>query len=228
MNSNFSFQISVVFDNKCVEEGFLPGFGFSALIYNNLSQNYLLFDTGGNSRTLLHNIRKLNVDVSRIKKVIISHNHSDHAGGLDGVYKINPNIEIYVPIANLIPYKKAFFKSKVYGISKLTIIEKNVYSSGQFGRSFTKEHALFLRTRNNEIIIIVGCAHPGLEKFILEAQKLGKIKAIIGGFHGFNKFFYLNGIDLIGACHCTQHTKSIRDKFPNHYQKICVGNSFSF
>lgn len=228
MNSNFSFQISVVFDNKCVEEGFLPGFGFSALIYNNSSQNYLLFDTGGNSRTLLHNIRKLNVDVSRIKKVIISHNHSDHAGGLDGIYKINPKIEIYVPTANLISYKKAFFKSKVYGISELTIIEKNVYSSGQFGRSFTKEHALFLRTRNNEIIIIVGCAHPGLEKFILEAHKLGKIKAIIGGFHGFNKFSYLNGIDLIGACHCTQHTKSIRDKFPYQYQKICVGNSFSF
>ena len=36
MNSNLSFHLSIVFDNKCVEEGFLPGFGFSALIYNNL------------------------------------------------------------------------------------------------------------------------------------------------------------------------------------------------
>ncbi len=228
MNSNLSFQLSIVFDNKCVEEGFLPGFGFSVLIYNFSSQDYLLFDTGGNSKTLLHNISKLNVDISRIKKVIISHNHSDHAGGLEGIYKLNPNIEIYVPIANLIPYKKAFFESKVYGISELTIIGKNLYSSGQFGQHSTKEQALFLRTKNNEIIIIVGCAHPGLEKFILEAQKLYKITAIIGGFHGFDKFSYLNGVNVIGACHCTKHIKLIREQFPNQYQRICVGNSFLF
>jgi 7,8-dihydropterin-6-yl-methyl-4-(beta-D-ribofuranosyl)aminobenzene 5'-phosphate synthase len=228
MNSNYSFQINIVFDNKCVEEGFLPGFGFSALIYNFSSEKYILFDTGGNSRTLLHNINKFNVKISSIKKVVISHNHGDHAGGLEGIYKLNPNIEIYVPIANLASYRKVFFESQVHGVSELTIIGKNIYSSGQFGEYYTKEQALFLRTKNNEIIIIVGCSHPGLENFILEAQKLGKIIAIFGGFHGFNKLSYLKDIDLIGACHCTQHIKSIREQYPNQYQRICVGNSFLF
>jgi len=228
MDSKYSFQVHIVFDNKCVEEGFLPGFGFSALIYNFSSENYILFDTGGNSRTLLHNINKFNVKISSIKKVVISHNHGDHAGGLEGIYRLNHNIEIYVPIINLTSYKKAFSESKVHGVSELTRIGENIYSSGQFGQHYTKEQALFLRTKNNEIIITVGCAHPGLEKFIIEAQKLGKILAIIGGCHGFDKFSYLNGINLIGACHCTQHIKSIREQFPNQYQRICVGNSFSF
>ncbi|MFX0043115.1 MAG: MBL fold metallo-hydrolase [Candidatus Hodarchaeota archaeon] len=223
-----SFQLSIVFDNKCVEEGFLPGFGFSALIYNFLSQDYLLFDTGGNSKTLIHNINKLNVDISRIKKVIISHNHSDHVGGLEGIYKLNSNIEVYIPLANLMSYKKAFFDLKVHGISELTRIGENLYSSGQFGQHSIQEQSLFLRTKKNEIIIVVGCAHPGLERFILEAQNLGKIIAIIGGFHGFNKFSYLNGVNLIGACHCTKHIKSIRELYPNQYKRICVGNSFSF
>ena len=50
---------------------------------------------------------------------------------------------------------------------------------------FSKEQALFLKTKENELIVIVGCSHPGLEKFILKAQELSSIKAIIGGFHGF-------------------------------------------
>ena len=46
MSSDFSFEIKIVYDNRCHEKDFLTGFGFSALIYNNFTGNYLLFDTG--------------------------------------------------------------------------------------------------------------------------------------------------------------------------------------
>jgi len=222
-----NFKIYIIFDNKCVKEGFLPGYGFSALIYSYLTQNYLLFDTGGNAEVLFHNLNKFNVHITDIKKVILSHDHYDHTGGLDGIYKRNPNIEIYVPIEHKQSYKNRYHRSKIIGTSNYTEIEKNVYSSGQFG-DHIKEQALFLKSQDNKIIIIVGCTHPGLENFILKAREISNIKAIFGGFHGFRKYSYLKDIDIIGACHCTANISDIQTKFPNQFKKICVGNSFSF
>ncbi len=223
-----SFEIMIVFDNRCVKPGFLTGFGFSALIYNHFTENYVLFDTGSNNKILIHNINKFNVDISNIKKVVISHEHFDHAGGLDGLLQINPNLDVFIPMDSEISFKRAFPGVSFNGVAQLTEIEKNIFSSGQIGGSYMKEHALFLRTKDNEIIIIVGCAHPGVEQFIVKAKKMADIKAIIGGFHGFRKFSFLDGIEFIGACHCTQYLDSIKERFPNQFKRICVGDKFLF
>ena len=60
--------------------GTLGEHGFSALI-EPFGGDPLLFDTG-QGLTLLHNARRMNKDLSRVKKVVISHGHYDHAGGL--------------------------------------------------------------------------------------------------------------------------------------------------
>lgn len=41
-----------------------------------------LFDTGPDSVSLVRNVRSLNVPVSEVERVIISHWHADHSGGL--------------------------------------------------------------------------------------------------------------------------------------------------
>ena len=228
MSSTISFEIKIVYDNKCYEKGFLTGFGFSALIYNNFTRNYLLFDTGANSDVLFNNLKRFNVEISDIKKVIISHSHLDHAGSLREIYVRNPNIEIYVPIGDEAAFKSAYLNAKIYGVSELTLIEKNLYSSGQFEWSHIREQALFLKTKENELILIVGCSHPGLENFILKAQEIGSIKAVIGGFHGFRKFSYLKDIEIIAACHCTQYIEEIKTRFPEQYKKVCVGQNLIF
>ena len=226
-NKENSFKISIVFDNRCKNDGFFTSFGFAALIYNEFNGKYVLFDTGGNSDVLIHNLKQFNINPSEIEKVVISHNHHDHAGGLNGIYKLNSNIEIYVPKSVESSYNRKFINAKIFGVSDSMEIDQNIYSSGQIGKSI-KEQALLLKTRNNEIIILVGCAHPGLENFIMKAQEVSKVIAVIGGFHGFQKYSYLEGIDFIGACHCTQHIGSIQKRFPDQFKQICVGNSFSF
>jgi len=123
--------------------------------------------------------------------------------------------------------KRVFPEARIHGVDEMIMIEKNVYSSGQLG-SRLPEQCLFLKTFDGSLLLIVGCTHPGLENFILKAREIGKIKAIIGGFHGFNKFEYLEGIDFIGACHCTAHIGSIQSMFPDQIKRICVGSSFSF
>jgi len=228
MKSKLSFEISIVYDDICSEIGFRTGFGFSALISNNLTRNYLLFDTGGNGQTLVHNINNFNVPISSIRKVIISHNHHDHAGGLLEIYRQNKNIEIFVPLNNVNSFRKIFPEASVNGISETVEIEYNIFSSGQFSGSFTPEQCLILKVNDGKVILLVGCAHPGLEQFIIKAREFGEIEGIIGGFHGFRKFEYLEGINFIGACHCTQYIKPIKTKFPDTFYKICVGSILKF
>ncbi|MFX0069555.1 MAG: MBL fold metallo-hydrolase [Candidatus Hermodarchaeota archaeon] len=228
MSSDPLFEIKIVFDNKCVEEGFLTGFGFSALVYNRSTQDYFLFDTGGNSNILIHNIEKFNVKIQDIKKVMISHNHNDHAGSLKDIYKINPQMEIFVASHDLKSFQNRLPTANVRGIVELTEIEKNIYSSGEIRTQYINEHAVFLKTQNGEIVVLVGCSHPGVEKFITKAKELGRIKAILGGFHDFKKLSFLDDIDFIGACHCTQRYNIIRKKFPEQFKRICVGQTITF
>ncbi|MFX0179560.1 MAG: MBL fold metallo-hydrolase [Candidatus Hodarchaeota archaeon] len=228
MNSSPSFELKILYDNKCNETGFLTGFGFSAAIYNFFSNKYLLFDTGGNGNILIHNIKKFNLNISQIENIIISHNHSDHAGGLNAIYHLNPKTTIYVPVKNTSSFKRAFPEANIVGILEVKELDENIFSSGQINSSYIPEQALFLKANENKIILLVGCAHPGLERFILKSQQLGEIKAIFGGFHGFNKFSYLKNIEVIGACHCTRHITSISELYPSQFRKICVGDSFVF
>jgi len=228
MKSDFSFEIKIVYDDICAQPGFLTGFGFSALIYNNLSKTHLLFDTGNKGNILVHNINKFNVKVSEIKKVIISHNHFDHTGGLKEIYQLNHDIEIYVPLSDMKSFMKAYPEAQVQGISEMIEVDKNIFSSGQFGGRLT-EQSLFLKTEENDLIIISGCAHPGLEAFIIKSQTISdKIIAVIGGFHGFRNFSFLEGIEFVGACHCTQRIREIKEKFSDQFKDVCVGNSYLF
>ncbi|MFX1298276.1 MAG: MBL fold metallo-hydrolase [Promethearchaeota archaeon] len=229
MNSIYSFEIKIVYDNICHEKGFLMGFGFSALIYNQFTHNYLLFDTGGKSEVLFHNIKLFNVELSDIKKIIISHSHFDHAGSLRDIYSRNPEIQIYVSKSDEDAFKSAYPEAMIYGASSLMEIEKNIFSSGNFDWSHINEHALFLKTHEDEIIILVGCAHPGVEQFLLKAKEMDyDIKAIIGGFHGFHQYSYLEDIEIIAACHCTRYRDAIKAKFPKQFKQVCVGTSLRF
>ena len=197
------------------------------MIYSYFTKSFILFDTGGNADVLIHNLDQFNITPVDLKKIIISHNHHDHAGGLDGIYRENSEIEIHVPIEHTKLFKSRYQNSNIIGVSKSIEIEKNVYSSGQFGE-FLKEQALFLKTKDKKIIIIVGCTHPGLENFIMKAREIGEVKAAIGGFHDFRKYSYLKEIDIIGACHCTANIWDIQRMFPNQFKKICTGTTLSF
>ena len=221
-----SFKVYIVFDNVCVKEGFRKGFGFSALVYNKLSQNYVLFDTGGDGNTLTYNLNKFGIKIRDISKVVISHNHGDHAGGLEGIYEKTPEIEIYIP-DNLSSYKRHYSKYQITHNEQMEEIDQNIYTSGTFGRSI-KEQALYLKRPAGDWIVLVGCTHPGLEQFLIKARESAEIYAVIGGFHGFRRFSYLEGIAFIGACHCTQHRDKIARKFPETFRKVCVGDKFSF
>ena len=54
--------------------------GFAALV--EADGNRILYDTGARPTTVLENARELGIDLSNVRDVILSHNHTDHTGGL--------------------------------------------------------------------------------------------------------------------------------------------------
>lgn len=74
-------RITVLCENNVGPiSGTLGEHGFAVLISPDKGAP-LLFDTG-QGLTLLHNARRMNKDLSMVRKVVISHGHYDHTGGL--------------------------------------------------------------------------------------------------------------------------------------------------
>ena len=73
------YQVTVLATNIS-DYGGLGEWSFAALFES--EQDAVLFDTGFKEDTVLHNVLHLGVDLSGVEKVVLSHFHSDHTGGL--------------------------------------------------------------------------------------------------------------------------------------------------
>lgn len=94
-------KITILSENSVTVPGGLIGeHGFSALVER--GDEKVLFDTG-QGYALVHNARVLGIDLSSIGKVVLSHGHNDHTGGLaeflrvGGPRKIYAHPEIFSP-----------------------------------------------------------------------------------------------------------------------------------
>ena len=197
-----AMKITILYDNNALP-GFESGWGFSCLVDSN---RRILFDTGDDGNKLVHNFDKANVNPKSVNKVVLSHNHWDHVDGLEGFRKFNSEAEIIHP----------------NDFSEPVEISAGIYTTGALG-ALPKEQSLIVKTEKGNIVI-TGCAHPGLERILRTAGRLGRIYGVLGGFHGFSKFTELEGIQLIAPCHCTQHTEQIKHKFPTQFKQIQAGS----
>jgi len=195
-------KITIVYDNEA-NPGLKSGWGFSCLIE---AKEKILFDTGDSSENLIYNLRQLNIQPESVAAVVISHNHWDHTGGLKEFSKLNNNAKVFHP--------KSF--------SKPTEILPGVHSTGALG-GLIKEQSLVVNTEKGNLVI-TGCAHPGLENIIERSRELGEIYGVVGGFHGFSNFDELEGIQLIGPCHCTQYKQQIKERYPGEFKDIKAGS----
>jgi 7,8-dihydropterin-6-yl-methyl-4-(beta-D-ribofuranosyl)aminobenzene 5'-phosphate synthase len=75
-----ALKVTVLSTMLVAEPTGIGEWGFSALV--EADGHRILVDTGARPETVLQNARELNVDLSDVKEVILTHNHSDHVGGL--------------------------------------------------------------------------------------------------------------------------------------------------
>jgi 7,8-dihydropterin-6-yl-methyl-4-(beta-D-ribofuranosyl)aminobenzene 5'-phosphate synthase len=199
-------KITIVYDNETIKPGLKADWGFSALIQSE-GQPPLLFDTGADGAVLLHNMKELDINPDSIGKIVISHAHGDHTGGLLDILKKNNKAEVYVPSS----YGFSEAGRKTFSVLGPLKISERVFSTGVL-RGI--EQSLALET-DKGILVMTGCSHPGVGEIIDAASKFGKVYGIIGGFHGFSDFKRLSGLSQIVPCHCTQYKSKILKIFPD-------------
>ena len=198
-------KITIVYDNEAKKRGLRAGWGFSAFI-EAAKAPPILFDTGADSTTLLHNMKELKIDPKDIGIIVISHAHGDHTGGLSEILRINKTAELYLPSS----FWGAFPGRKVTIVGKDAIqICENGFSTGEVEGI---EQSLALKT-NKGVFVVTGCSHPAMRSILGAASKFGKLYGIAGGFHGFHDFNAFNDLSLIYPCHCTMYKREILDLF---------------
>ena len=204
-------NLKIVYDNEA-KPGFEKGWGFSCLI--ELEDEKILFDTGWDGNVLLSNLEKLGVRPEEIKRVVISHAHWDHLGGLPHIRR--PDMQVYVP-QSFSKRLRGELASRfdLHEVKDAQQIREGVWTTGELGEGI-KEQALVLKASKG-LVIIVGCSHPGVRKIFSAASKFGKIRGVVGGMHGFKDYALLEGLDLIVPTHCTVNKRKIAELFPEAY-----------
>ena len=235
-NKRDTIRITIIYDNNPFVEGLQTDWGFSCLV--EVGETRLLFDTGDDGNILLSNMSKLNINPKDIDLVFLSHFHHDHTGGLSAFLNKNPRVTIYYPHSFPAQLVDDIKKSgaKAIPISSFQEIQTNFFSLGELG-SAIPEQSLAIRTAKG-IVLITGCAHPGIVHILEKAKTLFPDESIylaLGGFHLHNqnekdiskKVNEMIKMDIVsvGPCHCTGDfaRKIFKDFYGNNFIEIGVG-----
>lgn len=213
IESGSTAVITITYDNNRYDDRLKTAWGFSALVRS--KGEAILFDTGGDSPTLLNNMEKLEIDPDEVDIVVLSHIHGDHVGGLGGFLKQNSDVTVYVPRSFPEDFKR---RTEAQGASVESVYDpkkllEGVYSTGELTNG-VKEQGLILDVESG-IVVITGCAHPGIVKIVEKAKEVVKkdVLLVMGGFHLGGKSdreieqiiadFRRLGVRHACPCHCS-------------------------
>ncbi len=202
-------KLRIVYDNEA-KEGLESDWGFACLLE---AEKKILFDTGASAEILSRNMQRWGLKKEDIEIIALSHEHWDHIGGLDAV--LHPNVTVYVPLSFTRVTKKRIEEraAEVVEVSGPADIVPGVHTTGEL-RAGIKEQSLVLDTKEGEgVVVLTGCAHPGLENILDAAKRFGELYGVIGGFHGFDNLNSLEKLKMVMPCHCTVHKEEIRRRY---------------
>jgi 7,8-dihydropterin-6-yl-methyl-4-(beta-D-ribofuranosyl)aminobenzene 5'-phosphate synthase len=205
--------LTVLFDNTAFQAGCTAGWGFSALIEG--VGRTILFDAGADEAVFRKNVEALKVDLQGVDFVFISHDHDDHTGGLRVMLQKKAGLTVYVPASAQQAFQAEVRKNggRPAEVTEPQPLAPGVVSTGDVGTTI-HEQALLLDTPRG-LVVITGCAHPGIVKILEKAQAVGKknVWMVLGGFHLYETApadvekivarFKELGVQRVGATHCT-------------------------
>jgi len=229
-------KIKVLFDHDRLDERFHSGWGLAFLLGENI-----LFDTGEKFEYLEANARLLNVDLKKIEKVIISHDHWDHIGGLWGLLHLKKDIVVYASEAF-----SAEFKDKVKAAgARLELVNYHL-DLGQglhilgdnrviYKGKGMVEQMLFV-TGEEKLAMICACCHPGVVNLLHKAGIFfkRKVDTVVGGLHLIDKEsrfaeYMIDEmrvfVERVFASHCTGYDacKILEKKYKNNFAELKSG-----
>jgi 7,8-dihydropterin-6-yl-methyl-4-(beta-D-ribofuranosyl)aminobenzene 5'-phosphate synthase len=205
--------VTILYDNYVFTEGLQSDWGFSCLLKG--MEKTILFDTGAKGGLLFENIGKLKINPKDVELVVISHNHTDHTGGLLAFLGKNSAVTVYLPPscpANFVQQVKDTGAKVVIPNAPLEIC-KGVHLTGPMGEEII-EQSMIVDTVEGSVVI-TGCSHPGILDIVQKSKAIlpKDIHLVFGGFHLMRKpedeieqiisEFRKLGAKRVGPTHCT-------------------------
>jgi 7,8-dihydropterin-6-yl-methyl-4-(beta-D-ribofuranosyl)aminobenzene 5'-phosphate synthase len=235
-NNHSKIAITVVYDNVSYDSTLTSEWGFGCVIQ--AEKDTVLFDTGGNGKVLLDNMQKLNIDPHSIHSVVISHNHLDHQGGLKDFLSVNSEVTVFIPNSSPPDLEHEIHSkgAKAVRIDSFMQIHETMFSSGEL-KGNIPEQSLVVRSPKG-LILITGCAHPGIVRIIEHVKPLfpyEPIYLVMGGFHlksessqnieKIVKTIQEYGVQRIAPSHCTGEAaiKIFKQRFGEDFIESGVG-----
>lgn len=218
----------VLYDNYGFRRGYRHGWGFSVYIEHHGRR--ILFDFGEDWESLRHNMSMAGISPEDIDIALLSHDHWDHNGGLEGFISVNGSADIFLPagFGGGEVFDAPMWEGKLHGRKVIYVrepveISRGIYSSGALRSEMgIREQALGIETEKG-ILALVGCSHPGVDALVESLKRFGHVYGVMGGFHGFSNLDYLDSMELIVPTHCTQKRDEILSKYPEKSMKAGAG-----
>lgn len=206
-------RFTVVYNNIPHDERLETSWGFACYI-EGMEEN-ILFDTGGDGRILLVNMKSMAIEPGAIDCVLLSHYHGDHTNGLEAIREQNPGAAVYMPesFPDEFRQKVANMTGECLPVSGPVEVMRGAFSTGEMGDSIIEE-SLALDTPHG-LIVITGCAHPGIVDIVKRSKELvpKEIHLVMGGFHlgrlpreevlAIIEEFRAMGVKKVAPTHCT-------------------------
>jgi len=234
-------MFTICYDNYSGPAPLQAAWGFSCLVRG--LEKTILFDTGGDGRTLLANMKALEIDPAGIDVIVLSHVHGDHTGGLWDVLRACGGAPVYAPTGFPGSFAKRVEKlgGRFIEADEPTDICPGAATTGTQGKGRIEEHGLRLRTPEGWVLL-TGCAHPGVDAMAEQAtrQVAGGLRLVMGGFHmggaprrrieGVIEAFEALGVAAAAPCHCSgDATRELfEQRYGDRYIAVHVGTSLRF
>ncbi len=202
--------LTVIYDNNPFDTRLKTAWGFACLI--EVGGLKVLFDTGGDGETLLGNMRLLGLDARQVDVVVLSHINVDHTCVLDALLALNDQVTIYIPRSFPDEFKTHLSEhAALVEVSTAQPISPHIWTTGEMGDS-PVEQALIVET-DKGLVVLTGCAHPGIVEIVQHAKAYGNMYLVIGGLHLGSKSateieaviadLQHLGVQKVAPCHCT-------------------------
>ncbi|HKJ27528.1 MAG TPA: MBL fold metallo-hydrolase [Anaerolineales bacterium] len=189
-----------LYEEASIQSDLNSGHGVSYLIRTDTAT--LLLDIGNNPEQdeiapFMQNMQALGIDWAEINRIVISHLHPDHVGGLTAWRKQTIDFgELPGGIGDRLVFVPAEVSMKgAIHATIPTLPAPDVATTGAMAylepwplslrKPIGYEQALVIHVAGQGLVLITGCGHPTLETLVTRAETLYDVPvmAVIGGLH---------------------------------------------
>ena len=153
---------------------------------------------------MMHNLTTAGVDVNDLDMVVVSHNHYDHAGGLQRIRARNPDVPVYLPPNQKFAVDGEIIEDHLQITPNILVVQarSKVPTAG-----ISNDLSVVLRSQSG-LYVLSTCSHSGVEQILDRAAQLT----------GEQVFYFSGGARLVSRP--ASHTRLVAEALQQHQVQV--------